>query len=147
VTDERWYTTDKTKSPVYLLGGDLFSPIDPKKDSSGLYKIRTEKFDNRQCDVYSGDKVGLAKFLLDPDHQTPPGINNVEIADMQFWICNDGFLHQVIASDPGTQISNSQKLTTRHFYDFNLEAKIVAPANAAPLSNLMNRTATPTPKH
>jgi hypothetical protein len=153
--EDKWYELPAGESsvatppltPNSFLDSFTSTGLDPKD----FQKTSTESFDNRQCDVYSGDKVVIDKIFKSVGQAAGAGNwSTIDSAEFKFWICDDGFLHQLrLAAAGHSQEQPDQKgsfLMQMHVYDFGTNIKIEAPANAELLNmpSFIN-LGTPTP--
>jgi hypothetical protein len=154
-TEDKWYELPADESsvakppltPGSLLDSFTASGLDP----NDFKKTSTESLDNRSCDVYSGDEAAVEKtFKTLGQAAGGADLSSLDAADFRFWVCDDGFLHQVrLAVQGHAQDKPDQKgsfLMQMHIHDIGTDIKIEAPANAEPLKmpSLINLE-TPTP--
>jgi hypothetical protein len=140
--EDKWYELPAEESSVAkppLTPGSLLDSF----SASGLnpnefQKTGTESLDNHSCDVYSGDKASIEKTFKNLGQATGgAALSSIDSADFRFWVCDDGFLHQVRMAIQGhAQDKPDQKgsfLMQMHIHDIGTDIKIEAPANAEPL--------------
>ncbi len=153
--EDKWYQLDSGEAsvakPPLTPGSFLESFTLTNANASEFKKTATEGLDNRSCDVYSGDKSVIQKAFKDVTQATGgEDLSSVDSAEFQFWICDDGFLHQIRMSLEGHEKDKpdqkSSFLIQMHIYDMGTDIKIEAPPNAEPLKMPSFFTAgTPTP--
>lgn len=154
-TEAKWYTMTNSESmqtpvsPETMLESFQKANIDP----SAFQKKASQPLDNMNCDVYSGDKDAVIKAFqtMGTSTQSDFDPSTVDQAQLDFFICNDGFLHQVQMNlamhdkDKPDQKSTFELLF--HIFDINAaDIKIEEPANAQPLPapSFGGETETPT---
>lgn len=150
--ENKWYVSSGASTnslPKVNEYADVLS--DPNVDLSAFRRTSTDTFDNRRCEVYTGDKVATFKLfqLLDakdtPDKDT---LKEVETAETKFWVCDDSYLHQFTMNIEGRNKDKpNEKVEFQlrlHLFDLNGNVKITPPQNASPLSffNLATPTKT-----
>ena len=155
-TDSKWYvlpggedgSSSSPVSPNSLLDAFGKSKLDPKQ----FTKSGTEALDNQQCDVYTGDKDAvLAAFnAVGNTGSTDFDPSTVDNAEFKFYICGDGYLHQIqMKLDAHTKDKPDEKGTFSlfiHLFDVNdTSINIQAPTDASPIQIPGLGGATPTP--
>ncbi len=103
-------------------------------------KTGTETFDNRRCDVYTGDKHAAREMFTSLDLGGTTNLDTLDQldnAEIKFWVCDDGYMHQMLlnmeahdAKKPTDKITLQLRL---HLYDFGANIKLTPPPNPAPL--------------
>lgn len=140
--EDKWYQLDAGEAsvakPPLTPGSFLESFTLTDANASEFKKTGTEGLDNRSCDVYSGDKSVIQKAFKDVTQATGgEDLSAVDSAEFQFWICDDGLLHQIRMSLEGHEKDKpdqkSSFLIQMHIYDMGSDIKIEAPPNAEPL--------------
>ncbi len=122
-----------------------------------MTKTGTETLDTRRCDVYSVEKnaalatftsVGSTTQLTASDWATLQ--TDLEKADYQAWVCDDGYLHQVRMSLKAKDTTKTRQLVGLKFYvhisDFGGNIKVAAPTGAIAPSNPFQPSPSPTIK-
>lgn len=154
-TENKWYVSDNQSKVSPMQTDSLLGKTDPNMDWTLFKKTSSETIDKRKCDVYGADKAATLKMFSSLSLDEVPNkdaLNNLDSADIKFWLCDDGYIHQLTmnmtghdAKAPSQTFSFVIKI---HLYDFDSNIKITAPANPAPLGNpfLGIVTSTPTPK-
>lgn len=151
LTDPKsWYITDNSSTSGFA---DMAKP-DSYKDwvnsanAGDFKKVRTERVDNQNCDVYLYDLKSLknselSSLLALGKDQADFGV--VDKSEMNFWLCGDGFVHQFALEYSG----HNQKDATRkaamkltwHASDFNnagISVAVPKDAKAMPGSKPVN---------
>lgn len=156
--EEKWYEAPPSASSVaqppltpgsFLesFGESGINPADFKLDGS-------ESLDGKSCQVYSGDKsavVNAFNKLGGATGTTQEDLDSIENAEFKFWVCDDGFLHQVKMLVEGHDKNKPDQKGSfqilMKIMDFNGDIKITPPADAIPLKLQGQETpaATPTP--
>ena len=159
-TEEKWYKTppeaaqiaEPPLSPSQFLNSFGESGINPAD-----FKLSgSETLDGVQCEVYAGDKAAVVNAftrLGGATGATQEDLDSIDNAEFKFWVCSDGYLHQIRmmieghdknAPDQKGSFEILMKLS-----DFNGDVKITAPADAAelklPTPAPEEPSATPTP--
>lgn len=156
-TENKWYVggTGQVSSNLPKADDFIGKSSSQNVDWSAFKKTSTETFDNRRCDVYTGDKNAALSMLSSLDLQSTTDLSvlsQLDSADIKFWICDDGYVHQMLmnmeAHDAKKPTDKITMLFRVHLYDFNGNIKLTPPANAVPLSGSFFGivTSTPTPK-
>ena len=155
-TENKWYVSDNQANVSPMQTDSLLGKSDPNMDWTAFKKVSTESLDKRSCDVYGADKATTMKMFSSLSLKDVPNqdaLNNLDSADIKFWICDDGYVHQMTMNmaghDAKTPSQTFSFVVKIHLYDFNSAIKITAPPSPAPLGNpfLGIVTSTPTPKH
>lgn len=115
-------------------------PNDTTIDWNAFKKTTIEVLDGRRCDVYVGDKnttMQLFDAIVTGIVQQQDVLSNITNATTKFWICDDGYLHQLLMNIEGSPPDQpSEKVGSQirmHIWDFNANIKLTPPANAVPL--------------
>ncbi len=138
-----WYITDDSTTSTF---SDFAKPDEYKNWVSGaqsgdIKKVRTEKLDNQNCDVYVYDMKTLQNAALGGMLGFAGDKNAFSVIDKgetDFWLCGDGFVHKFLLDYEG---HNSKDATqkglfkmTWHAWDFNNAAiTVTAPKDAKKL--------------
>ncbi len=142
---DAWYVTPaQTASavkPPLTASSFLQSLTTSGLSPSDVQKSGTESLDNQSCDVYAADKSALQRAFEDVNKQQGGQNQSNEVidnGDLRFWVCGDGYLHQVRMSVDGHDKTNAAQkgsfLLLMHIWDINNSSiSIQAPANAQPL--------------
>jgi hypothetical protein len=143
-TEDRWYELPADQSGIAeppLAADDLLGSFaDESFDESGFTQTGSEEIDGLQCAVYIGDREATLAALEGLGEDTLPTgeEENLEIAELRFWVCEDGYVHQIQADLSGTnpEVPDQQvELALRmRFFDINGDISIEAPADAVPLA-------------
>jgi hypothetical protein len=154
-SEDKWYELpageSSVASPPLTSNSFLESITSAGLDPADFQKTSTERLDNRSCDVYSGNKAAVEKTFKSVGQTAGTSDwSSVDTAEFKFWICDDGFLHQVRLAASGHLKDQPDQtgsfLMQMHIYDFGTNIKIEAPANAE-LLNMPSffNLGTPTP--
>lgn len=155
--EDKWYempsdSASTVKPPLtsqtFLesFGGNGLNPSDLKKTG-------TETLDSQTCDVWTADESALEKAFKEIGQQTGGQEDNqvVDAGQFKFWVCRDGYLHQVLLSVDGHNKDKPDEkgsfIVSMHMYDINSPSiQIEAPTGAVPLEvpSFLNM-GTPTP--
>jgi len=144
ITDDKWYVATgasqlptNNASPEQLLTG-----LDRNLNWAGIRAAGVETLDGMNCQTYIADKAATLdgmKAFDDATKQLPSDFNvdAVEFAETKFWICDDGYFHQMTLnlraknkSKPSEMIGMAIAI---HLYDYDGNFKITPPENATPL--------------
>jgi hypothetical protein len=156
-TGDKWYQLPANESSVAkppLTPGSLLDVFATNGlNPNDLKNAGAETLDNQSCTVYSGDKAVVERTFEAVGQAVgggDQGLSTLDSADLRFWVCADGFLHQVrLAVQGHVQDKPDQTgsfLVQMHVHDIGTDIKIEAPANAEPLNmpSFIN-LGTPTP--
>jgi hypothetical protein len=158
ITDDKWYVSsgESSLTPDNASPDQILSGIEGNLDWQGITAAGTEQLDGLNCQVYVADKfatLGGIKAIGSATDQLPSDFDpdNVEIAETKFWLCEDGYFHQMTLQIKGKDKNNPSKTVgmsaTVHLYDFDGNFEIRAPENAVPLDmskfGIMSPTQTP----
>jgi len=155
ITDDKWYVATGANSftPENTSPDQILSEFDGNLNWSGITLVGTEQLDGQNCRVYLADKMttlGGIQTMSDATNQLPSNfdLNNIRTAETKFWICDDGYFHQMTLN---IQAQNKQDATKTvglaiivHMYDFDGNFEIHAPANAIPWDMSKFLSVTPT---
>jgi hypothetical protein len=142
-SEDRWYELPADQSGVAeppLAADDLLGSFGGESfDESGFTQSGSEEVDGLQCEVYSGDREATLAALEGLGDDTLPGgeDENLEVAELRFWVCEDGYVHQIQANLSGTNPEAPDQQVEldllMRFFDINGDISIEAPDDAAPL--------------
>lgn len=116
----------------------------------------TESLDGKQCEVYAGDKTAVVNAfnkLGGATGATQEDLDSIDVAEFKFWVCDDGYLHQVKMGIEGHDKNDpTQKGAFElvlQLSDFDGSITITPPENPLPLQlptpESQEPGATPTP--
>ncbi len=139
--EDKWYiSSGQGTFKTTMNEGITDLPSDPTIDWNSFKKTSTETFDGKRCDVYSGDKNATLKFFQSVNAKETTGkqsLDTIDNAEIRFWICDDGYLHQWTMNVEGrAKDKPTEKVSFQirlHLWDFNGNIKLTPPANPAPL--------------
>jgi hypothetical protein len=154
-SEDKWYELPADESsvakPPLTPGSFLESFTLSGVNASEFKKTGTESLDDRSCDVYSGDKSLIEKAFKDVGQATGgQDLSSIDSAEFKFWICDDGYLHQIRMAVEGHETDKPDQknsfVVQMHLFDLGADIKIEAPSNAEPLKmpSFIN-PGTPTP--
>lgn len=142
-TEDRWYELPADQSGVAeppLAADDLLGSFAGESfDESGFTQTGSEELDGLQCEVYAGDREATLAALEGLGEETLPGgeEENLEVAEVRFWVCEDGYVHQIQADLSGTNPEAPDQQVElallMRLFDINGDISIEAPADAVPL--------------
>jgi hypothetical protein len=153
--EDKWYVATGQLTQTSMLRADDFldSTSRGNADWASFKKTASEPFDGKQCDVYTGDQAAMSDLFQSLHTQgTPVEDSPIDLdkAEAKFWVCDDGYLHQMIMNmeghlkaKPTEPISFQVRL---HHYDQNTDLKLTPPTNPAPLETPSFFLTAPTPK-
>ena len=138
-----WYiATDKTASSFAdFAKPDEFSSWTGSSNLSDFQKVRSESVDGQGCDVYLYDMKSLKNAALTGllgSSQSKNDFDSIDRADVNLWLCGDGYVHKYILDYEGHSSKDAtQKGALKmnwHVWDVNSPAiNIQAPAGAKPM--------------
>lgn len=151
--EEKWYEAPASAASVaqppltpgsFLesFGESGINPADFKQEES-------ESLDGKACQVFAGDKTAVVNAfskLGGATGATQEDLDSIDNAEFKFWVCDDGFLHQVKMLVEGHDKTNPEQKGSFEIMmkitDFNTDIKITPPADAT-LLQLPGQDATP----
>lgn len=114
-------------------------------------KSGTESLESQTCDVYSGDKAAVVNAfskLGGATGATQEDLDSIDNAEFKFWVCGDGYLHQVKMLIEGHDKNQPDQKGSfevlMKISDFDSNIQITAPTDAVPLP-MPTAAATPVP--
>jgi hypothetical protein len=141
-TEEKWYDLGESQDvQAPLTPGSLLDSLEQANlNVADFQQTGTETLDNQQCTVYEGDREAvIAAFgSVGANQGEPLDPSTVDDASMEFYICPDGYLHQMTMSltahEPETPDQKGTFALNLHIYDIDSsDINIVAPTDAEPL--------------
>lgn len=141
-TEDRWYELpDDGSSPASAVRADqIVGGLESANlDLSGFEAAGAEELDGQQCQVYVGDKEATVAAFEAVGSDGLPGPQNfeeVERAELRFWICEDGYFHQLQLDTEGVPEGQTESVgytMLMRLFDFDAPITVEAPADAAPL--------------
>lgn len=150
--ENRWYVSTSTSQSSITQSSDFTDVFSNQStDLSVIRRTGTETLDGKRCDVYTADKAATVKLFQSLDANEAPSkdsLGNVDTAEAKFWVCDDGYFHQMLISIEGR---NKDKFNDKvsfqlrlHLWDFNGNLKLTPPTGAVPLQMPFLNFATPT---
>jgi hypothetical protein len=138
-----WYiANDKTASSFAdFAKPDEFSSWTGSSNLSDFKKVRSESVDGQGCDVYLYDMKSLKNAALTGllgSSQSKSDFDSIDRADINLWLCGDGYVHKYILDYEGHSSKDAtQKGALKmnwHVWDVNSPTiNIQAPAGAKPM--------------
>ncbi len=149
--EDKWYVSTPASASSLSQSSDFTQFLGDHPALGGFKKSGSETLDGRRCDVYSGDKTATYNLFAGLNLQgtlDKETLAALESAESKFWICDDGYFHQLwMKMDVHNKNQPSEKGTLElklHLYDYNANIKLTPPATAAPLPMPSFNLATPT---
>ncbi|MEN9933535.1 MAG: hypothetical protein RLZZ387_114 [Chloroflexota bacterium] len=133
--------------PGQIVGGLTGSDM----DLSGFTAAGEEELDGQRCQVYAGDREATMRAFETVGEQGlpgPQGFSEVERAELKFWVCEDGYFHQLVLDMEGLPEGQTEPVAYTielRMYDFDADIRVEAPADAQPLQVPGLELPTPTP--
>ncbi|HWQ11654.1 MAG TPA: hypothetical protein VNL77_02575 [Roseiflexaceae bacterium] len=153
-TEAKWYELPQDgSSPASSLRSDAIvgGLTEANMDLSGFQEAGEEELDGQRCQVYTGDKEATIKAFEQVGSQGLPGPQSfaeVRRAELRFWICEDGYFHQLVLDTEGVPEGQETPVAytlTMRLYDFDADITVEAPEDAAKLETPALGLPTPTP--
>lgn len=142
--EEKWY---KAPSEVAQVAQPPLSPSSFLNSfgEAGInpadFKLTgNESLDGKNCEIYAGDKsavVNAFSKLGGATGATQEDLDSIDNAEFKFWVCDDGYLHQVKMLIEGHDKANPDQKGSfeiqMRLSDFDGSIVITPPADAIPL--------------
>lgn len=139
-----WYIqkdTSSTSGFQDFTKPDYYSGFTGSGKSSDFRKVRSESLDGQSCDVYlydlkSAQNAAIVGLL--GSSQSKSEFASIDKAEINVWLCGDGFVHKYTLEYAGHDQKNptdkgAMKINS-HTWDFNNAAiKVTAPQGAKPM--------------
>lgn len=143
-TEDKWYIAPpeaaSVAQPPLTPGSFLDSFGETGIDPTEFKSAGTESLDGQTCEVFSGDKqavVNAFSKLGGATGATPEDLESIDNAEFKFWVCPDGYLHQVKLLIEGHDPANAEVAgafqVLMKITDFDSDIQIKAPADAIEL--------------
>lgn len=120
-------------------------------DPADFQQAPDESLDNQSCQVYSGNKDAIANAfarLGGAAGSSQEDLDSIDSAEFKFWICQDGYLHQIRMVIEGHAKNQPQSKgafsVMMRISDFDTDIQIQPPEGATPIT-LPQPGATATP--
>jgi hypothetical protein len=142
ITDPNtWYITDNSTTSGFSDFGkpDDFADFTGGAKEADIKKVRTESLDGQNCDVYLYDmKSAQNAAVIGALGSSKSDFASVDKAEMNVWLCADGFVHKYTIDYQGHDTNNvNEKGALKmngHMWDFNNPAiTVTVPPNAKPM--------------
>jgi hypothetical protein len=157
-TEEKWYEAPPNAAsvaqPPLTPGSFLESFGESGINPADFKQLGTESLDGKSCQVLAGDKTAVINAfskLGGATGATQEDLDSIDNAEFKFWVCDDGYLHQVKMLVEGHDKTKPDQKGSFEILmkitDFNADIKITPPADAIPLKLPGQETpaVTPTP--
>ena len=157
-TEEKWYKAPANAASVAqppLTPGAFLNSFGETGINPNDFKLTgTESLDGQSCQVFSGDKsavVNAFSKLGGATGATQEDLDSIDNAEFKFWVCADGYLHQVKMLIEGHEKTKPDQKGSFEILmkitDFNTNISITPPADAIPLKlpGPITPQASPTP--
>ncbi|MBI3741121.1 MAG: hypothetical protein HY257_05130 [Chloroflexi bacterium] len=139
-----WYVTDDQSTTSSFTGfakPDEFKDLTGGANANDFKKVRSEAVDGSACDVYLYDFKSLKNSALVGllgSAQDKEDFGAIDRADVNVWLCNDGYVHKYTLNYEGhntkTPAEKAALKMTGHIWDFgNATIVVTAPKDAKPL--------------
>lgn len=143
-TEEKWYLAPEQAAsvaqPPLTPGSFLESFGDAGINPADFKETGTEALDNKSCKIFAGDKsavVNAFSKLGGATGATQEDLDSIDNAEFKFWVCDDGYLHQIKMLIEGHEKDKpdqkGQFEILMKISDFNGDITITPPADAIPL--------------
>lgn len=153
-TEEKWYKAPpeaaQIAQPPLTPSSFLNSFGDAGLNPADFKLSGTESLDGKSCEVYAGDKAAVVNAfsrLGGASGATQEDLDSIDNAEFKFWVCDDGYLHQVKMLIEGHDKNKPDQKGSfevlMQLSDFNGSITITPPADAAPLILPTPAAATP----
>lgn len=144
VTDDKWYIAPPEASqlaqppltPLSFLNQFGQSGVNP----ADFTKSGNESLDSKSCDIYGADKsavVNAFNRLGSQTGATQEDLDSIEAAEFKFWVCDDGYIHQIRMFIQGHDKTNKDQKGSFEILmkisDYEGTITITPPADAAPM--------------
>jgi hypothetical protein len=143
-TEEKWYEAPaqaaSVAQPPLTPGTFLESFGESGINPADFKQAGTESLDGKSCQVFSGDKAAVVNAfskLGGATGATQEDLDSIDNAEFKFWVCDDGYLHQVKMLIEGHEKDKPDEKGTFEILmkisDFDANIQIAPPAEATPL--------------
>lgn len=155
-TEEKWYLAPpeaaSVAQPPLTPGALLASFGDAGINPADFKEAGTETLDGASCTIYSGDKsavINAFSKLGGAAGATQADLDSIDNAQFNFWVCPDGYLHQIRMLIEGHDKTKPDQKGTFEIVmkasDFNSDIKITPPTDASPLTLPVQAGGQPSP--
>lgn len=154
-SEEVWYLAPpeaaSVAQPPLTPGTFLQSFGDSGINPADFKETGKETLDGASCTVFAGDKTAVVNAFskLAGAAATQDDLNSIDNAQFNFWVCPDGYLHQIKMLIEGHDKNKPDSKGTFEIImkasDFNTDLKITPPADAKPLTLPTKETGAPSP--
>lgn len=142
--EEKWYKAPANAASVAqppLTPGSFLESFGETGINPNDFKLSgTETLDGKNCQVFAGDKsavINAFNKLGGATGATQEDLDSIDNAEFKFWVCDDGYLHQVKMLIEGHEKDKPDQKGSfeilMKIMDFDADIKITPPADAIPL--------------
>lgn len=110
-------------------------------DPADFKHVGAEAVDGFSCEVFAGDKdvvVRAFQKLGGIAGASQEDLNSIDTAEFKFWVCDDGYLHQVMMHIQGHDAAKPNEKgefsVLMKLYDYDIPVSIAPPSDAIPLN-------------
>lgn len=148
-TENKWYVLDYGSSNVslaesftYGFNQGLNLEMIQRSDLSLLQTLGKQTLHGKQCDIYGSTNANVVMRAFGSSlssELSPKTLKSIDTAEFKFWVCADGYFHQMtMAITATTKDLPSQKVSMHSsmaMFDYNGSFAITAPQNAVRLDS------------
>lgn len=142
--EEKWYLAPpeaaSVAQPPLTPGSFLDSFSEAGINPADFKSAGTESLDGQSCEVFAGDRAAVVNAfgkLGGATGASQKDLESIDNAEFKFWVCPDGYLHQVKmlieGHDPADATQKGAFEIMMKITDFGASTTIEAPADAIPL--------------
>ncbi len=142
--EEKWYKAPANAASVAqppLTPGSFLESFGETGINPNDFKLSgTEALDGKNCQVFAGDKsavINAFNKLGGATGATQEDLDSIDNAEFKFWVCDDGYLHQVKMLIEGHEKDKPDQKGSfeilMKIMDFDADIKITPPVDAIPL--------------
>lgn len=143
-TEDKWYKAPPNAAQIAqppLTPGSFLESFGETGISPADFKSAgNESLDGQSCEVFAGDKTAVINAfskLGGATGATQEDLDSIDNAVFEFWVCNDGYLHQVQMVIEGHDKNKPDQKGSfqilMKIMDFGSSVTIVPPADSLPL--------------
>ncbi|MBI4674754.1 MAG: hypothetical protein HY741_24170 [Chloroflexi bacterium] len=140
-TEEKWYQVPPEAAQVAqppLTPASFLNSFGETGISPADFKLSgAESLDGKSCQVYAGDKSAVVNAFIKlggATGATQEDLDSIDNAEFKFWLCDDGYLHQVKMLIEGHDKNKPEQKGTFEILmklsDFDGSITITPPADA-----------------
>ena len=141
--ENKWYElpADQGSPADTFSSNEIIDSIGNEEvDFSAMTVAGRETLDGVECTIFSADREATLALMESLGETGLPGggeMEDVERAELRFWICDDGYFHKMTLDFVGVPEGESQTAEIAlvfRLYDFDGDIRITAPADAEPIA-------------